>query len=98
MSAKKKHLTINSHSQPYQARVLVCMQDMLRGLILREKYLNMNCLLTRMTTETMTLPMEEYNSMVAELETLRRTDLYQRLLSFMQNIQHKKFTRADLGF
>ena len=62
------------------------------------KYLNLNCFLSCMTTETITLPMEEYTHMVAELETLRRTDLYQRLLSFMQNIQQKKFTRVDLGF
>ncbi|MBI4145765.1 hypothetical protein HY489_00320 [Candidatus Woesearchaeota archaeon] len=45
-----------------------------------------------------TVPKSEYKQMVAELETLRRTDLYKRLLEFMQNVQKKKFTRADLGF
>ncbi|MCX6708880.1 MAG: hypothetical protein NTW67_04520 [Candidatus Woesearchaeota archaeon] len=48
--------------------------------------------------ETITIPKVEYQVMLAELETLRRTDLYKRLLQFMQNIQGKKFTRADLGF
>jgi hypothetical protein len=51
-----------------------------------------------MVTETVTLQKEEYQQMVAEIETLRRTDLYRRLLSFMENISKKKFTRADLGF
>ncbi|MBI4448735.1 hypothetical protein HY641_01775 [Candidatus Woesearchaeota archaeon] len=51
-----------------------------------------------MDTETITLPRTEYNQMVSELETLRRSDLYQRLLQFMQNIQKQKFTRSDLGF
>jgi hypothetical protein len=48
--------------------------------------------------ETITIPKAKYEHMLAELETLRRTDLYKRLLQFMQNIQKKKFTRADLGF
>lgn len=51
-----------------------------------------------MPTETITIPKEEYQMMVVELETLRRTDLYKRLMQFIQNIQKKKFTRADLGF
>jgi hypothetical protein len=51
-----------------------------------------------MSTETVTIPKEEYQQMRSEIETLRRTDLYKRLLEFMQNIQKKKFTRADLGF
>ena len=49
-------------------------------------------------TETVTIPRAEYESMVVELETLRRTDLYKRLLQFVQNIQKQKVTRADLGF
>lgn len=49
-------------------------------------------------SETITIPKEEYQMMVAELETLRRTDLYKRLLQFIQNIQEKRFTRKDLGF
>ena len=48
--------------------------------------------------ETVTIPKSKYDQMVAELETLRRTDLYKRLLQFIQNIQKKKFTRRDLGF
>ncbi len=51
-----------------------------------------------MTTETITIPRVEYQQMVSELETLRRTDLYKRLLQFIENIQKKKFTRADLGW
>ncbi|MBS3125346.1 hypothetical protein J4211_03790 [Candidatus Woesearchaeota archaeon] len=48
--------------------------------------------------ETVTLPRKEFEQMVEELNTLRRTDLYKRLLDFTANIQKKKFTRADLGF
>lgn len=51
-----------------------------------------------MTSMTVTIPRETYQHMVQELETLRRTDLYKRLLQFTENIQKKKFTRADLGF
>ena len=51
-----------------------------------------------MNTETVTVLKEEYFQLVAEVETLRRTDLYKRLLQFTENIQKKKFTRADLGF
>ena len=51
-----------------------------------------------MATETVTIPMAEYELMVSEIETLRRTDLYKRLLQFVQNIHKNKFTRADLGF
>ena len=48
--------------------------------------------------ETVTIPKQEYRKLLTELETLRRTDLYKRLLQFLMNIQNKKFTRADLGF
>ena len=48
--------------------------------------------------ETITISKTKYENMVNELEILRRTDLYKRLLEFMQNIQKKKFTRSDLGF
>lgn len=51
-----------------------------------------------MATETITIPKVEYENMVVELETFRKTDLYKRLLQFIQNIQKQKFTRADLGF
>ncbi len=48
--------------------------------------------------ETVTIPKARYVQMVSELETLRRTDLYKRLLQFLTSIEKKKFTRADLGF
>lgn len=51
-----------------------------------------------MSTETITLPRAEYDQMIVELDTLRRSDLYKRLLQFSENIQKEKFTRADLGF
>ena len=51
-----------------------------------------------MNTETVTVSKDEYFQLVAEVETLRRTDVYQKLLQFTENIQKKKFTRADLGF
>ena len=51
-----------------------------------------------MEIETVTLPRVEYEQMVIELETLRRSDLYKRLLQFIQNVQKQKFTRSDLGF
>ena len=55
-------------------------------------------LLSCFMAETVTIPKAEYEFMVSELETLRRTDLYKRFLHFVENIQKKKFTRADLGF
>ena len=51
-----------------------------------------------MVTETITIPKEDYQLMVTEIETLRRTDLYKRLLAFVENIHKRKFTREDLGF
>lgn len=51
-----------------------------------------------MEAETVTIPRDEYLQLVHEVEVLRRTDLYQRLLQFMHNIQKQKFTRADIGF
>jgi len=52
-----------------------------------------------MTISTVTIPKAEYEGMVHELETLRQTNLYQRLLQFKENINKgKKFSRADLGF
>lgn len=51
-----------------------------------------------MTTETITIPKEEYIIIKQELETLRNTKIYQRLLEFENNIKIKKYTRKDLGF
>lgn len=49
--------------------------------------------------DTVTIPREDYDQMKHELETLRRSDLYKRLLEFELNIsQGKKLTRKDLGF
>lgn len=48
--------------------------------------------------EKVVVPKKKYELMKAELETLRHTKLYVRLLEFTQNIQEKKFTRSDLGF
>ena len=48
--------------------------------------------------ETITIPRVEYEQMKAEVETLRNTKLYKRLMEFEENIAHKKYTRADLGF
>ena len=49
--------------------------------------------------ETITLPKTELEQLHRELETLRNSSLYKRLLEFEKNISEgKKFTRADLGF
>ena len=54
--------------------------------------------------ETVTIPMEEYKELEqeniklkSEVETLRNTKLYQRLLDCLENISKKEFTRKDLG-
>lgn len=49
--------------------------------------------------ETVTIPKEDYEHMKQELESLRETKIYKRLLEFEKNILlGKKYTRADLGF
>ena len=49
--------------------------------------------------ETITLPKTEFEQLHREIETLRNSDLYKRLLEFEKNIaERKKFTRQDLGF
>ena len=49
--------------------------------------------------ETITLPKVELEQLHRELETLRNSGLYKRLLEFEKNIvESKRFTRADLGF
>ena len=49
--------------------------------------------------ETITLPKTEFEQLHREIETLRNSDLYKRLLEFEKNIaEGKRFTRADLGF
>ena len=49
--------------------------------------------------ETITLPRSELEQLHRELETLRNSGLYKRLLEFEKNISEgNRFTRADLGF
>ena len=48
--------------------------------------------------ETVTIPKVDFEIMQKELETLRHTAIYKRLLEFEKNISNKKYTRKDLGF
>ncbi|MBI2207859.1 hypothetical protein HYU50_00010 [Candidatus Woesearchaeota archaeon] len=49
--------------------------------------------------ETITLPKSEFEQLHRELETLRNSGLYKRLLEFEKNISEgKRFSRSDLGF
>jgi len=48
--------------------------------------------------ETMEIPKQTFEQMKTEINTLRKTALYSRLLEFEQNITRKKFTRKYLGF
>jgi len=48
--------------------------------------------------ETVTIPKAKFEQIRQELETLRNTALYKRLLQFEQNIKEKKYSRTDLGF
>jgi len=48
--------------------------------------------------ETMEIPKQTFEQMKTEINTLRKTALYSRLLEFEQNIAKKKFSRKDLGF
>ncbi len=49
--------------------------------------------------KTITILKEEFEKMKLELETLRNSELYERLLEFEKNIKEGKiFTRKDLGF
>lgn len=50
-------------------------------------------------TETVTVPKDDFEQMKRELQTLRETQLYTRLMEFEKNIVvGKKFFRKDLGF
>ena len=52
-----------------------------------------------MVQETITIPKIEFERMKQQLELLKDSKLYQRLLEFEENISRgKKFTRKDLGF
>lgn len=49
--------------------------------------------------ETITIPKIKFEQMQEELNILRNSKLYKRLLEFEQKIiQGKKYTRKDLGF
>lgn len=48
--------------------------------------------------ETITIPKAKFEQMQRELETLKATWLYKRLLEFEKNISQKRYTRKDLGF
>ena len=49
--------------------------------------------------KTITIPKTKFEQMQRELEILRDSKLYKRLLEFEKNISEgKKFTREDLGF
>ena len=52
----------------------------------------------RTKMDTVTLPKEEFEHMKKELETLRNSTLYKRLLDARENVKKEKFTRADVGF
>lgn len=49
--------------------------------------------------ETVTIPRVEFERMKQELELLKESRIYQRLLEFEENISKgRKFGRQDLGF
>ncbi|MBI2653752.1 hypothetical protein HYX02_02970 [Candidatus Woesearchaeota archaeon] len=49
--------------------------------------------------ETITIPKAELEQLQKELEILRNSSLYKRLLDFEKNIaEGRRFTRKDLGF
>jgi PHD/YefM family antitoxin component YafN of YafNO toxin-antitoxin module len=50
-------------------------------------------------SEVITIPRERYLEMKREMETLRKTKLYKRLLEFEENVKAGRiYTRKDLGF
>ncbi len=49
--------------------------------------------------DVITIPKTEYLEMKNEIVTLRKTNLYKRLLEFEENISKgRTYTRKDLGF
>ena len=48
--------------------------------------------------ETITIPKEIFQQMESEINLLKNSNTYQRLLEFEENIKNKKFTRKDIGF
>lgn len=51
-----------------------------------------------MTTETITIPKEQFETMKEEIKLLKESRIYKRLLEFEQNIlKGRKLSRVDLG-
>ncbi|HIH11703.1 TPA: hypothetical protein HA241_05920 [Candidatus Woesearchaeota archaeon] len=49
--------------------------------------------------ETITIPKIQFEQMQVEIETLRHSSIYKRLMEFEQNIvSGRKLSRNDLGF
>ena len=49
--------------------------------------------------ETVTVSKQEFETMKHEINVLRNSKVYQRLLEFEQNVSTgKKYTRKELGF
>lgn len=49
--------------------------------------------------EMITLPKEKFEQMKQEIDILRKSAIYRRLLEFEKNISNEeKYTREDLGF
>ena len=48
--------------------------------------------------DSVTISRSEFESMKKEIETLRNSRLYKRLLEFERNISEEALTREDLGF
>lgn len=49
--------------------------------------------------ETIEIPKRQFEQMKIEIETLRNSGIYIRLLEFEKNVSEgKKYTRKDLGF
>ena len=73
----------------------LCIED----LTVHKKESFLNVVHYFIVMETITLPKAELEQLHRELETLRNSGLYKRLLEFENNIaEGKRFTRKDLGF
>jgi PHD/YefM family antitoxin component YafN of YafNO toxin-antitoxin module len=48
--------------------------------------------------DMVTISKEEFENLKSELETLRNSRIYKRLLDFEINISKYKYSRKDLGF
>ena len=49
--------------------------------------------------ETVTIPRDEYDSLVRDSRMLQKSHLYQRLLEYEESLaENGEYTREDLGF